>query len=470
MINAQVHPTNSSGTIPQSDAMLSYNYDGTVGSFSKGNLTQRYDHGLETQRFDGDNATDRKILYVEGGEGLCAMIVAGPGASGAWEQVVYSVYKDHLGSLVALTKKEGSTVTVVAEQNFDAWGRRRNPATWEYSSLPVLPDWLYRGYTGHEHVEPFALINMNGRMYDPLNGRMLSADNFVQGGLGSQGFNRFSYAGNNPFKYTDPSGDFVWFVAAAAVSGAYLGGAIAAGKGGLRGADWNPFGGKDGTWSGDWWKGAITGAMIGATVGYGAASIFGGSATQAALATEFGTTLGLSAKKVAITSGSNLFTTVATNKSRGWNSWSSLVAAAAAPFISDLSLITGNADIEATALTEMAANATYGFVDRFTAPTIATAHTSDRIGYSFIGALEGASSFYIYGGILSESGMSLKSASLVFHLTTSLPGFNESLLRGAISPLTLFGTIPFDRWYISQTNRYQSPWNLDRILQFMLTQ
>lgn len=161
-----------------------------------------YDNGLETQRFDGDPGSNRKILYVEGGDGLCSIIVAEGG-----NQTVYSVYKDHIGSIVALTKKVGGTVSVVAEQNFDAWGRRRNPATWTYTAIPNPPDWLYRGYTGHEHVEPFALINMNGRMYDPLNGRMLSADNYVQLGLGTQGYNRYSYAGNNPLKYTDPDGE-----------------------------------------------------------------------------------------------------------------------------------------------------------------------------------------------------------------------------------------------------------------------
>ncbi|GAB4420745.1 MAG: hypothetical protein OHK0039_34720 [Bacteroidia bacterium] len=36
----------------------------------------------------------------------------------------------------------------VAEQNFDAWGRARNPNTWTYSSIPVAPAWLCRGYTG----------------------------------------------------------------------------------------------------------------------------------------------------------------------------------------------------------------------------------------------------------------------------------------------------------------------------------
>ena len=47
---------------------------------------------------------------------------------------------------------------------------------------------------------------MNGRVYDPLLGRMLSPDAFVQNPSGTQAFNRYSYVMNNPLKYSDPTG------------------------------------------------------------------------------------------------------------------------------------------------------------------------------------------------------------------------------------------------------------------------
>ena len=66
-----------------------------------------------------------------------------------------------------------------------------------------------RGYTGHEMLCGFGLINMNGRVYDPYVQRFLSADNFIQSPDDAQSYNRYSYCFNNPLKYTDPSGDWI---------------------------------------------------------------------------------------------------------------------------------------------------------------------------------------------------------------------------------------------------------------------
>ena len=164
------------------------------------------------------NGVKTTIHYLSGGE---AIVVKRDNA--AFEY--YFPYTDHLGSIVAVTSTIG---TVVAEQNFDAWGRKRNPTNWTYDNVPSVPTWLYRGYTGHEHLAEFNLINMNARLYDPVLGRMLSPDNLL--GSGTQGFNRYSYANNNPLTFTDPTGNDPILIAALIYGAINLGVDAAQGK------------------------------------------------------------------------------------------------------------------------------------------------------------------------------------------------------------------------------------------------
>ena len=56
-------------------------------------------------------------------------------------------------------------------------------------------------------LNDFDIINMNGRLYNPVLGRFLSPDNLVQMPGNAQRYNRYSYCLNNPLKYTDPSGE-----------------------------------------------------------------------------------------------------------------------------------------------------------------------------------------------------------------------------------------------------------------------
>jgi len=69
-----------------------------------------------------------------------------------------------------------------------------------------------RGFTGHEHYPQFKIINMNGRLYDPVIARFFSPDKYVMNSSFTQDFNRYTYARNNPLKYTDPSGDYIWII------------------------------------------------------------------------------------------------------------------------------------------------------------------------------------------------------------------------------------------------------------------
>ncbi len=105
--------------------------------------------------------------------------------------------------------KSAVTGNTVERYNYDAWGRRRDPVTLSYDNVTSHFD---RGYTMHEHYDDFGLINMNGRMYDPLVGRMLSPDIVIQDEHNPQAYNRYSYCLNNPLRFTDPSGYVVdWY-------------------------------------------------------------------------------------------------------------------------------------------------------------------------------------------------------------------------------------------------------------------
>jgi RHS repeat-associated protein len=107
--------------------------------------------------------------------------------------------------LIAALKKGSTTLE---QMSYDPWGRKRSGTNWlDYENINTpFTDLYKRGYTGHEHIDAFGLINMNGRMYDPRLGRFLSPDPFVQAPGYTQSYNRYSYGWNNPMKYTDPTG------------------------------------------------------------------------------------------------------------------------------------------------------------------------------------------------------------------------------------------------------------------------
>jgi RHS repeat-associated protein len=121
-------------------------------------------------------------------------------------EIIDYLHLDYQGSIMAITNQSGTII--LEERNYDAWGRPRTASTLAY----VLPNpfgsgsEVKRGYTFHEHLEEFNLINMNGRMYDPLLARFLNADPLLQDNTDGQNYNRYSYVLNNPTKYTDPSG------------------------------------------------------------------------------------------------------------------------------------------------------------------------------------------------------------------------------------------------------------------------
>ncbi|MCM1490670.1 MAG: RHS repeat-associated core domain-containing protein [Muribaculum sp.] len=198
---------------------------------------------------------------------------------------VYYLLRDCLGSVTHIVSSEGK---VVQELSYNAWGRLRNPdthATYSYGQQHTPK--FGRGYTGHEHLPWFGLINMNARLYDPLTGRFLSPDPNVQTPFWFQNLNRYTYAMNNPLCYIDEDGEFFWFVVGAA---ALIGGVanVATHWDEITSAGgWNSF------WKGAAYFGIGAGAGgLGAAAGIGA-SAWIGSMLGVAATTSSGTALGL---------------------------------------------------------------------------------------------------------------------------------------------------------------------------------
>ncbi|MBO4871655.1 MAG: VCBS repeat-containing protein, partial [Muribaculaceae bacterium] len=158
---------------------------------------------LETRRlFTGGTAQEKKVLWLGGTPYDAPVALVKDYGSDTW--ALHRVLRDNQGSLLAVTDANG---LVQQRMDYDAWGALRDPATGTHYGPDAQPELLLgHGYTGHEHLPEFGLINMNARLYDPALGRFLSPDPVVQAPDDTQSFNRYSYCLNNPLRYTDPTG------------------------------------------------------------------------------------------------------------------------------------------------------------------------------------------------------------------------------------------------------------------------
>ena len=101
---------------------------------------------------------------------------------------------DPLGSVIAMTSDTG---VVTDRYAYDPWGKQQ--------VVSGSQDDTDHGYTGQEHLA-VGLVQLNGRLYDPVIGRMVSVDPVIADIYELQTFNGYSYVDNNPLATTDPSG------------------------------------------------------------------------------------------------------------------------------------------------------------------------------------------------------------------------------------------------------------------------
>jgi RHS repeat-associated protein len=189
-------------------------------SISRGTTTIGFAHDPQHQRYK-QTAPGKEVLYLNAG-GVLVEKITGTSGSVTWNNYLFVAgkmvgmrverssgevdtryfHRDHLGSVAILTDDAGN---VVERLSYDAWGKRRQP-NGQDDPAGALASQTTRGFTGHEQLDDVGLIHMNGRVYDPLLGRFGTPDPMTESPFSTQGWNRYSYVGNSPLNFSDPSG------------------------------------------------------------------------------------------------------------------------------------------------------------------------------------------------------------------------------------------------------------------------
>jgi len=221
----------STGLLPTAIDSLTYTSFESVNTISEGNFTAYFTYNSDNERAKMEVKQSGNTILTRWYPGGCYIRETAGGATKEYTFIggdaysapvaaitqsgtttYYNLLRDHLGSITHVVN--ASNNTLLYEYSYDSWGRMRNVTSWTNYAPGSEPSLFVagRGFTGHEHLPWFNLINMNGRVYDPLVGQFLSPDNHVQAPYFTQSLNRYVYCINNPLKYTDPDGEIFWLI------------------------------------------------------------------------------------------------------------------------------------------------------------------------------------------------------------------------------------------------------------------
>ena len=164
----------------------SFNKPATI---ARGSALIAFAHDSEHQRYKQMNPAG-ETLYLAG-SGVMAERSLGAGGVVQWTNL-------------SLRRRDAAGAGV-ERLSYDAWGKRRFPNGQDDPSGSIASQ-TTRGFTGHEQLADVGLVHMNGRVYDPMLGRFGTPDPMTENPFSTQGWNRYSYVGNSPLNFTDPSG------------------------------------------------------------------------------------------------------------------------------------------------------------------------------------------------------------------------------------------------------------------------
>lgn len=204
-IDLEYNAANLTTKIVENGTTIYFHYDMNGNRYKKvqdGRTTHYVGKSYEQiEELDG-TIRQRHFVYANGRVLAINTDTYNPNDELASSEIIYMHY-DSLGSVDTITNNKGQ---VKERRIFKPFGEQI-VVEGEVDDGRLGTN---RGYTGHEHIEGTRLIHMNARIYDPTLGRFLSADPIIQDPHDTMAYNRYSYARNNPLKYTDPSGNCIF--------------------------------------------------------------------------------------------------------------------------------------------------------------------------------------------------------------------------------------------------------------------
>jgi RHS repeat-associated protein len=165
-----------------------YSADGQRLVQREDDRTRHFATGLYQHVVSSTGATIEERFRLYAGEREIAQIVR----EGGVDTTLY-FHPDNIGTADVISTSGGQAI----RQEFDPFGLDVHVPSLEVTRT---------GFTGHEHDRDLGLIDMRGRVYDPLAARFLTPDPVTQAPFWSPGLNRYAYVFNNPINGRDPSG------------------------------------------------------------------------------------------------------------------------------------------------------------------------------------------------------------------------------------------------------------------------
>ncbi|MGH1441765.1 MAG: RHS repeat-associated core domain-containing protein [Cellvibrionaceae bacterium] len=196
---------------------LTYNAWNKVATLTQGSNNTRFEYGPDRKRYlrvDQQGTSVTETLYVGDGyervttiQGSATVqhkyhlhgIALITQTESANTETTHSMISDYQDTVLAIADDSGN---LIQRFRYTPYGEQVEVSQGITGSQTLTT----KGYTSHEHIQDMDIIHMNGRIYDPILGRMLQSDPIVQAPEFVLNYNRYAYVWNNPMNLIDPTG------------------------------------------------------------------------------------------------------------------------------------------------------------------------------------------------------------------------------------------------------------------------